>query len=155
VRYLESLPEAKPARLAFYGGWRPIERLREIRPAWMAFSTARGEVCLKRYLLMGWMGRVPEECGRSMIIVPGSHARLLWGWPNRFIRRMNSVESEVYVGGRMDFRLKSVEGLDSHEQLERLPAHWLAGIFTDRIEVIGPALGRNRQPTNASHLDQR
>jgi glycerophosphoryl diester phosphodiesterase len=142
VRYLDALPGADPPRLAFYGGWRPTDRLRELRPEWMAFSTARGERCLKNYLLTGWMGRVPEECHRSMIIVPGDYARLLWGWPHRFVRRMHSVGSEVYVGGRMDFRLKSVEGLDSPEQLERLPANWRAGIFTDRVEVIGPRLGR-------------
>jgi glycerophosphoryl diester phosphodiesterase len=154
IRYLDSLPEAHPARLAFYGGWRPIDRIRELRPELMAFSTARGERCLKRYLLTGWMGRVPEECGRSMIIVPGDYARLLWGWPHRFVRRMNSVGSEVYVGGRMDIRLKSVEGLDTPEQLDRLPTNWQAGIFTDRIEVIGPHLGRDRQGANFPPRDQ-
>jgi glycerophosphoryl diester phosphodiesterase len=142
VRYLDALPEANPGRLAFYGGWRPTGRLRELRPEWMAFSTARGERCLKGYLLTGWIGRVPEECSGSMIIVPGDYARLLWGWPHRFVRRMESAGSEVYVGGRMDFRLKSVEGLDSPEQLQRLPSNWRAGIYTDRIEVIGPCLGR-------------
>jgi glycerophosphoryl diester phosphodiesterase len=144
VRYLDALPEANPARLAFYGGWRPTDRLRDLRPEWIAFSTARGERCLKGYLLTGWMGRVPEECQRSMIIVPGDVARILWGWPHRFVRRMNAVESEVYVGGRMDFRLKSVEGLDGPEQFDRLPRHWRAGIYTDRVEVIGPLLGRVR-----------
>jgi glycerophosphoryl diester phosphodiesterase len=153
ARYLDSLPEANPARLAFYGGWRPIDRLRELRPEWMAFSTTRGERCLKRYLLTGWMGRVPDECGRSMIIVPGDYARLLWGWPYRFVRRMDAVGSEVYVGGGMDFRLRSVEGLDSPEQLEKLPASWRAGIFTDRIEVVGPLLGRDHQTVNPGSQD--
>jgi glycerophosphoryl diester phosphodiesterase len=143
VRYLDALPEADPARLAFYGGWRPTDRLRELRPKWRAFSTARGERCLMGYLATGWMGRVPEECHRSMIL-PGDYARLLWGWPNRVGQRMNPVGSEVYVGGRIDFRLKSVEGLDSPEQLERLPPTWRAGISTDRIGVIGPRPGRTR-----------
>lgn len=146
VRYLEALPEANPGRLAFYGGWRPADRLRELRSELMSFSTARGEKCLKGYMLAGWLGRVPEECSGSMIIVPGDYAGFLWGWPNRFIRRMSSVGSEVYVGGKMDFRLKSVEGLDSPEQIEGLPTNWRAGIFTDRIEVVGPYLGRARQP---------
>lgn len=149
VRYLDRLPEANPARLAFYGGWRPTDRLRELEPELMSFSTARGERCLERYLLTGWAGRVPDECSGSMIIVPGDHAWLLWGWPHRFVQRMNAVGSEVYVGGRMDFRLKSVEGLDQPEQLERLPDEWRAGIFTDRIEVIGPLLGRERHSAGA------
>jgi glycerophosphoryl diester phosphodiesterase len=148
IRYLDALPESRPARLAFYGGWRPIDRLRELRPELMAFSTARGERCLKAYLLTGWMGRVPEECHRSMIIVPGDYAWLLWGWPHRFVRRMNAVGSEVYVGGDMSLRLKSVEGLDSPEQFESLPSSWRAGIFTDRIEVIGPLLGRAQAPAH-------
>jgi glycerophosphoryl diester phosphodiesterase len=69
----------------------------------MAFSTARGESCLKGYLLTGWTGGIPEECGRSMILVPGGYARLLWGGPHRFVRRMNSVGTEVHVAGGMDF----------------------------------------------------
>jgi glycerophosphoryl diester phosphodiesterase len=150
ARYLDGLPEANPSRLAFYGGWRPTDRLRDLRPEWIAFSTARGERCLKGYLLGGWMGRVPEECHRSMIIVPGDFARILWGWPHRFVRRMNAVGSEVYVGGRMDLRLKSVAGLDSPEQFDRLPTNWRAGIYTDRIEVIGPLLGRGRPPETLS-----
>jgi glycerophosphoryl diester phosphodiesterase len=150
VQYLDSLPEANPARLAFYGGWRPTDRLRELRPELMAFSTARGERCLKGYLLTGWFGRIPDECSRSMVIVPGDYARLLWGWPHRFVRRMHAVGSEVYVGGRMDLRLKSVEGLDTPEQLERLPSDWRAGIFTDRIEVIGPLLPRRQHPASIS-----
>jgi glycerophosphoryl diester phosphodiesterase len=153
VRYLDALPGANPARLAFYGGWRPTDRLRELRPELMAFSKRRGERCLKGYLLTGWIGRVPEACGRSMIIVPSDHARLLWGWPHRFVRRMDAVGSEVYVGGRMDVRLKSVEGLDRPDQLERLPANWRAGIFTDRIEVIGPHLGRAWQTVDLPSQD--
>jgi glycerophosphoryl diester phosphodiesterase len=150
IQYLDSLPEANTARLAFYGGWRPTDRLRELRPELMAFSTSRGERCLKGYLLTGWFGRIPDECSRSMVIVPGDYARLLWGWPYRFVRRMNAVGSEVYVGGRMDLRLKSVEGLDTPEQFERLPSGWRAGIFTDRIEVIGPLSRRGQQPPSIS-----
>lgn len=144
IQYLDTLSGADYSRLAFYGGWRPTDRLSELRPDLMAFSTARGERCLKGYIMTGWLGRVPAACSRSMIIVPGDYAWLLWGWPNRFIRRMQSVGSEVYAGGRMDLQLKSVEGLDTRDQLEELPAPWRAGIFTDRIEVIGPLLGRSR-----------
>lgn len=140
--YIRILPDPRPERLAFYGGWRPVDRLREIRPDLRAFSKARGERCLKGYLLGGWFGRVPKECHDSMIIVPTDYAWLLWGWPNRFLQRMQAVGSEVYAGGDADFQLKSVEGLDDPDQLERLPARWHGGVFTDRVEIIGPALGK-------------
>jgi glycerophosphoryl diester phosphodiesterase len=115
--YLREPSEADPARLAFYGGWRPVERLREIRPDLRAFLTARGERCLKGYVQKGWFGRVPEECHNSIIIVPTDYAWLLWGWPHRFVQRMQAVGSEVYAAGDADFEMGSVMGLDEPAQL--------------------------------------
>lgn len=74
-------------------------------------------------------------------MVPTNVAPWLWGWPNRFLRRMDAVDTPVflvndYTGGRFS------RGLDRVEDLEKIPAEYSGGIWTDRIDRIAPALGR-------------
>jgi glycerophosphoryl diester phosphodiesterase len=138
--YLANSPGAEPERLAFYGGWRPMQRLRELRPGVRTMDKGQAKRCLKSYMLTGWAGRTPSACRATLVYVPTDYGWLLWGWPNRFLARMQSVGTEVYAGGRTDFELQSIEGLDRPEQLTRLPRDWKGGVITDRIEVIGPAV---------------
>jgi glycerophosphoryl diester phosphodiesterase len=35
VRYPDAISDAKPERLVFDGGWRPTDRLRELRSEWV------------------------------------------------------------------------------------------------------------------------
>ncbi|UXN67334.1 hypothetical protein N8E89_22415 (plasmid) [Phyllobacterium sp. A18/5-2] len=58
-------------------------------------------------------------------------ARWLWGWPNRFLDRVNSVGSIVFVVGPYhggDFST----GMDNIEELSRLPEGYDGGVLTNR-----------------------
>jgi len=139
--FLASLPEARLEKLMAYGGPQPIAVLRDRLPALHVMSVETLKQCLVPYIALGWSGHVPDGCERSFLLVPLNAAPWLWGWPNRFIRRMESVGTPVFVvndytGGGFS------QGLDRVEDLSRIPADYAGGIWTDRIDLVAPALGR-------------
>ncbi|HRN83536.1 MAG TPA: glycerophosphodiester phosphodiesterase family protein [Hyphomicrobium sp.] len=138
---LGKLTEQERARLTVYGHDIPLSALREERPDVRLVSRGTLMRCLLRYLGAGWSGYVPAACRNTMVLVPENYAWLLWGWPNRFVNRMQSVGTDVYVVGPYDGRDFST-GIDTPEDLARLPASYSGGIWTNRIDVIAPLLRR-------------
>jgi len=136
ARRLKLLPENQVQRLMIYGGAQPVAAVRQsLDVATMSGATLKR--CLIRYFLLGWFGHVPSDCERSVILVPVNYARWLWGWPNRFLNRMNAHHSEVFVVGRYDGEDFS-SGIDRPEDLTLLPAGFAGGIWTNRIDRIAP-----------------
>ncbi|TKH93517.1 glycerophosphodiester phosphodiesterase, partial [Bacillus cereus] len=60
----------------------------------------------------------------------------LWGWPNRFLNRMDKADTRVIVVGGNGFGFSS--GFDSLEDIKRLPDDYTGGIWTNRIDKIAP-----------------
>lgn len=138
IDYLEATPDAHIERLAFYGH-QPATRLRELRPTWRAMSLDTAKACAKDYMLTGWVGVTPDACRNTIIFAPANYAPIAWGWPNRFLQRMQDANTEVVItgpipsGGRM-----GMYGIDTPEDYARIPRNWRGGVGTDAIEVIGP-----------------
>lgn len=143
VEYLEDRGLAEWSRLAFFGSARPVARLESLKPevrTWSAGSTAR---CLRQYLEFGWMGHVSKACDDGIIMVPITQSGLVWGWPNRFLERMRAHHTEVMLIGRVDgLSGANFSRLDTAEEITRLPPGFDGSIWTDRIDVVGPALAR-------------
>lgn len=81
----------------------------------------------------------PDDCRSTLLLVPINVAPWLWGWPNRFLNRMNSVGSAVFVVGPYhggDFS----SGIDRMEDLSRLPEGYHGGVLTNEVETIAPML---------------
>ena len=98
---LKSLPQQQLQRLMIYGGALPVAAARQMLDIpTMSGSTLKR--CLIRYFLLGWSGTVPSDCERSVLLVPVNYAPWLWGWPNRFLNRMNDHGSAVFIIGRHD-----------------------------------------------------
>lgn len=143
--FLERLPETRRERIMVYGARRPIAVLRERLPSLRVMSRKTLEQCLIPYIALGWSGHVPASCERTLLVVPTNIAPWLWGWPHRFLRRMDAVGTPVYLvndytGGRF------TRGLDQIEDLDKIPAGYAGGIWTDRIDRIAPALERMQSP---------
>lgn len=136
--YLSARPWARPERLSVYGGPRPVERLRRLRPEMNLTSKTQAKTCFKDYLLTGWTGIMPQACRNTMIGAPSNLRWLLWGWPNRFLARAQAVGTDVYLTGEADLKAQRVAGVDGPEELRRAPRGWRGGIMTDRIDVVGP-----------------
>jgi glycerophosphoryl diester phosphodiesterase len=135
---LKSLPGNQLQRLMIYGGALPVAVVRQsLDVATMSGATLKR--CLMRYFLLGWSGYVPSDCERSVVLVPVNYAPWLWGWPNRFLNRMNDHHSEVFVVGRYDGEDFS-SGVDRPDDLRLLPAGFAGGIWTNRIDRIAPLM---------------
>lgn len=141
VAYAKPL-EISPESIAFSGGEQPMAAIRREWPGVRTLSRPRLKSCLLGYLALGWSGHVPEACRDAIVYVPINYAHLLWGWPQRFVERMRSANSEVFAIGPYTSRTdrEGTTGLDSLEELAALPTDFSGGIVTDRIEVIGKAL---------------
>jgi len=70
--------------------------------------------------------------------VPLHVAPWLWGWPDRFLERMEGEGSAVFVLGPYEGGGFST-GIDTPEDLARLPAGYSGGIWTNEIEAIARA----------------
>ena len=96
---LARLPPERQDELMVYGGDRPIDALRRVRPRMKVMSRQSLTACLGRYVAWGWTGAVSRRCSDMVILVPSNIAPWLWGWPGRFLARMEAVRSETFVLG--------------------------------------------------------
>lgn len=133
---LARFPPERRALLVSYGGDRPIEEIRRLLPDMKIVSRGSLEACLLRYVGYGWTGLVPEACRNLVLLVPANVAPWLWGWPGRFLARMRSADSEVFVVG--PWSGGATTGIDTPEELATLPEGYSGGIWTNAIEAIGP-----------------
>lgn len=136
---LAALGPIRREDLMVYGGARPIAVLRRRLPDLSVMSKPTLKSCLVRYLALGWSGHVPRACRNSIVLVPANVAPWLWGWPDRFVGRMEGVGSPVFLVN--DWTGGFSEGIDTLEDLEaKVPPGFAGGIWTDRIDRIGPAI---------------
>lgn len=138
--YLSARPYARPERLTVFGGDRPVTRLRAHFPRMRMSSKRQLKKCLGNYLLTGWTGHVPKACHNAVLAAPTQMGWVLWGWPNRFLQRMEAVNSEVWLGSGVKGMVLSLEGVDDADAAASIPDNWRGGVQTDRIEVVGPVL---------------
>lgn len=130
---LGELPDRRLDRLAVYGGDAPIAALADRVPRLRVMSEASLKRCLGTYLAVGWTGIVPEPCRNTQLHIPETYARLMWGWPHRFVERMAAHDTRmVVVGGSGEWS----EGFDSSADLARLPHDYAGTIWTNRVDEI-------------------
>lgn len=123
-----------------YGGQPPSDRANDLIPDLGAYGTNQVKSCLIEYLALGWTGFVPLPCRDTKVVVPANFAFLLWGWPHRFGERMRQSGSEVILIGPVALDEIGSVGIDSLDQLSLIPEHFDGYVWTNRIELIGPAL---------------
>lgn len=133
--HLAKLPVERREQLAVYGGDEPIAALKKKLPDMRVMSKATEKGCLLRYLAIGWTGVVPEACEKTELHIPEKFAPLLWGWPTRFLDRMDQAGTRVIlVAGSGDFS----RGFDTAGDLKRIPPDYNGWIWTNRIDRIAP-----------------
>ncbi|MBX9842192.1 MAG: glycerophosphodiester phosphodiesterase [Xanthobacteraceae bacterium] len=147
---LKTLPPEQLAGLMVYGGNRPVLAVRERLPQVPTMSNRLELSCLLTYLATGWSGHVPASCAHSLLLIPDNYAGWLWGWPDRFLARMQGVSSVVVVAGPHRSG-DGTRGIDSAEQLKTVPLRANVGIWTNRVDRIAPLLPAKR----ATRLSER
>jgi glycerophosphoryl diester phosphodiesterase len=133
-------PEWRSAVWGAYGGDEPTYRAAELIDG-LAVWSRRGLVdCLVQYGALGWSGYMPAACSNTKVMLPLNVAPFAWGWPNLFLERMRNAGSEVILLGPAGAGDPGTAGIDTLEQLAQVPASFDGYLWTNRIEVIGPAL---------------
>lgn len=135
---LEYLGEDQWEDLSFVSHPDVLEILRAQRPDNIYVSRRAIKSCMKSYMLTGWSGYVPEDCHNMHVYVPANYRRFIWGWPHRFERRLNSVGSRSVLMGDLGDHLAS--GMDTRADIDRVPNNYKGMVYTNKVEVIGPAL---------------
>ncbi|MFL6561170.1 MAG: glycerophosphodiester phosphodiesterase family protein [Bacillus sp. (in: firmicutes)] len=142
AQFLSELPEKRLNQLTVYGDDKPIAALKEQLPELRVMSKATLKSCLLPYLGIGWTGYMPAACKNTQLHIPEKYAPWLWGWPNKFLTRMDQVNTRVIVvagdGGWS-------EGFDSAADLKRLPSNFTGGIWTNRVDRIAPIVKETGQ----------
>ncbi|MDF0520327.1 glycerophosphodiester phosphodiesterase family protein [Bradyrhizobium yuanmingense] len=140
---LTTLSAGRRSTIMVYGGDEPIDVIRRLAPDVRTISRKSIKSCLARYIGFGWTGLVPEACRNAIVLVPINVAPWLWGWPDRFLARMNAVNSAVFALGPYSGGEFST-GIDTPELLARLPQSYSGGIWTNEIEAIARLTGNSR-----------
>jgi glycerophosphoryl diester phosphodiesterase len=138
---LSGLPAGRRAALTVVGGDRPVLAVKAALPDIRTLSKKSLTRCLLRYEGLGWSGYVPDDCRGGTLFVPINIAPWLWGWPNRFLDRMESVGTNVYLLGPYHGGGFS-DGIDDPAVIDALPEGYSGGISTDALDLVMPAIER-------------
>ena len=139
--YLKAHPEVDPKRLSVNAaGEKPARRITELRPDLPLLSEKNLKVCALGYLTLGWAGYMPKACHHSTILLPLNYTWLAWGYPNRLQARFKSAGSYIYLIGPHHGKGEEVMGVNSAQELAQVPKQWGMGIWTDRVEIVGPLM---------------
>ncbi|TDL30854.1 glycerophosphodiester phosphodiesterase [Jeotgalibacillus sp. S-D1] len=133
AEFLASRYENELSRIAVYGGDEPISELKSIIPEIRVMSLAVMKDCLLPYLAVGWTGHMPSSCENTQLHIPEKFVSYMWGWPGKFIQRMDKENTRVIVVAGSG---KWSEGFDSVEDINRLPEDYSGWIWTNRIDLI-------------------
>lgn len=137
---LDEHPRWRDQVWSVYGSPPPIDHAAGLWPDMPVFSSASVKGCIKQYMLWGWSGVVPKPCQNTVVVVPINVGPLLWGWPHRFGARMAAVGTTVILTGPYTRGDTGTTGIDSLELLAQVPDGFDGFLWTNRIELIGPAL---------------
>jgi glycerophosphoryl diester phosphodiesterase len=121
----------------FIGDAAALARLRQLTPnGWLVDGQA-SEVCLSGYRLTGWLGIVPDACRNLTLHIPYDGGWTLWGWPYRFIDRMEGREIRYFLSQDPDGALV---GLEEADQLGEVPRSYTGMLLIEDMNAVGRAV---------------
>ena len=128
---LKDITAERLAQLTIYGDNDGMAYLREQSPDLRLLSMAMLKSALIKYELLGFTGYIPKEMYNMELHIPLKFVRFLWGWPNKFVDRMESVNSRVVIVAGDG---KWSEGFDTEESLLTIPKGYTGYVWTNRID---------------------
>ncbi|MGL5311975.1 MAG: glycerophosphodiester phosphodiesterase family protein [Peptostreptococcaceae bacterium] len=133
LSYLEEMDKNRLSQITVYGDNLPIQYLKDQNENIRAMSKKTMKEALISYELLGWTGYIPEELKNTYIALPVKYAKFLWGWPNKFVERMDKANTKVVI---VEGNGKWSEGFDDKKSLENVPKGYSGYIWTNRIDKI-------------------
>ncbi|MGP4070854.1 glycerophosphodiester phosphodiesterase family protein [Halobacillus sp. B29] len=133
ANYLSTYPKKRLDQLSVYGGNAPIHVLKEELPSLRVMSMETLKSCLISYESIGWTGYIPSTCKNTQLHIPEKYAPWLWGYPAKFLNRMESVNTKVVlVAGDGGWS----EGFDNKKDFKRVPKNYDGILWTNRVDRI-------------------
>jgi glycerophosphoryl diester phosphodiesterase len=122
----------------FYGHPRVTDRMKQLVPGASTFWKEGMKTCLTDYVKWGWTSFVPETCRNTVVAVPLNYQWAIWGWPKRFIARMDKVGTKVILLG--PYEGGEIAGLERPEQLGKVPRDFRGYLWIEDFYTVGRAL---------------
>lgn len=134
IEKIKTLPKPQQNKLMIYGGKTEIHNeLNTALPHIITMNKPRFKSCAQDYILLGWSGYIPQSCKNNILLVPNNLTSLVWGWPHKFIQRMQNVNTSVFVIDDYTGRDFS-KGLPTVEAKSLIASGYKGGIWTDDID---------------------
>jgi glycerophosphoryl diester phosphodiesterase len=134
-----ALPAAQQSLVMVYGGGRAVDEYKRRLPDATVLGTDGAVRCLLSYWALGWSGYMPADCRNTLFMLPNNFGAFTWGYPHRLAARARAAGSTLVVLG--DNRgERYTTGVDDLATLAKLPEKLDGAIWTNRADLIGPAL---------------
>lgn len=131
--YLGKMSPERLDKITVYGSKQPVEYLRAQCPTLRAMNRDILIKAVLTYEAIAWTGYIPKAIQNTELHLPLKYARYLWGWPHKFVERMESVNTRVViVNGSGEWS----EGFDNLEDLKSLPRGYNGYVWTNRIDKV-------------------
>lgn len=131
--YLDDMSSQRINQITVYGNEEGIEYLKKQNCSIRVLTAKRLKLALLKYEILGWTGYVPREIHNMELHLPLSYAKFLWGWPNKFVARMNTVNTRAVI---VEGNGKWSEGFDTLESLQKIPKGYTGYVWTNRIDEV-------------------
>lgn len=138
---MDARPDLRAIVWDVYGGAAPVAAVKSRFPDLKTTSRVGLKSCLKSYVLLGWSGHIPAACRGTRLLLPINIAPYLWGWPHRFLARMDEAGSAVVLRGI--YKDGSAAGIDTEGGAKRIPHGFAGTIWTNDIQAIAPLIKAN------------
>ncbi len=136
--WLAAHPELAPRVWGYAGHSAPVGAAVAAHPGLIGVTRDGIKACVLRYAALGWSGHVPGACRGTILFLPQNVGRWLWGWPARFLNRMDRVGTTVVL--RAPLAEGVPEGIDTLEQARTVPEGFDHVVWTNRIRLVAPIL---------------
>ena len=133
LKKLDGMKRESVSLLSIYGNDSAITLIRSKYPDMKALSMRLIKKAALDYALIGWTGIIPGSMKNMEIHMPIEYARFFWGWPEKLVKRMDSVNTRFVIVKKKG---KWSGGFDSKEDLSEIPKNYHGYIWTERIDRI-------------------
>lgn len=138
--YLSQMDEDRFQQITIYGdNANIIQHLRDNNKDLRLLSKRMLKDALLPYAIFGFTGYIPDELHNMELHIPIKYAKFIWGWPNKFIERMEKVNTRVVL---VVWDGKWSDGFDSIDSLEQIPKSYHGYIWTNRIDIVSGSNNR-------------
>jgi len=129
-----AMSESEVKLFSIYGNDEAIAIIREKYPDMKALTAKLIKKAILQYELIGWTGYIPKSIRNMEIHLPIEYAAYVWGWPEKFVMRMNKVNSRVVIVKKKG---PWSGGFDTSEDIAEIPDNYFGYIWTERIDKTG------------------